>query len=103
MQTEMKVTHTPGPWTYQEGSDAYTHIVRGPERLFITQLGQDTSGVAEANARLMAAAPEMEEALILGLNVLRCLTAHRPLSLTRTECIAFDQIEAAVQKARGGQ
>jgi integrase len=55
--------HTPGPWRYQEESDAYTHIVRGPENLFISQLSQDTSGVAEANARLIAAAPEMLEAL----------------------------------------
>jgi len=49
---------------YQEKSDAYTHIVRGPGNLFITQLSQDTSGVAEANAHLMAAAPEMLEALM---------------------------------------
>lgn len=55
--------HTPGPWSYQEQSDAYTHIVRegdgspGGGR-FIVQFGQDTSGVAEANARLTAAAPD---------------------------------------------
>jgi beta-phosphoglucomutase-like phosphatase (HAD superfamily) len=53
--------HTPGPWHYQEKSDAYTHIVRAGERRFITQLSQDTSGEAEANARLMAAAPELLE------------------------------------------
>lgn len=53
---------TPGPWHYQEESDAYTHIVRGPNNYFITQLSQDTSGRSEADARLMAAAPELLDA-----------------------------------------
>lgn len=55
---------TPGPWWYQEQSDAYTHIVRAGERRFITQLSQDRSGTAEANARLIAAAPELYAALL---------------------------------------
>lgn len=55
----MSTKHTPGPWHYQEDSDAYTHIVRtGADRLrFLCQLSQDTSGESEANARLIAAAP----------------------------------------------
>jgi len=56
-----QVVYTPGPWSYQEKSDTYTHIVRGPNNLFLTQLSQDPSGVAEANARLMASAPELLE------------------------------------------
>jgi hypothetical protein len=55
--------HTPGPWRYQESSDAYTHIVRAGENYFICQLPQDTSGKAEANARLIAAAPDLLAAL----------------------------------------
>jgi hypothetical protein len=55
--------HTPGPWLYQEGADAYTHIVRASGNRFLCQLAQDTSGVAEANARLIAAAPELLAAL----------------------------------------
>ncbi|AVH89984.1 hypothetical protein AL480_03720 [Stenotrophomonas maltophilia] len=51
--------HTPGPWAYQEDSDAYTHIVRGPGNRFICQLAQTTSAEIEANARLIAAAPEL--------------------------------------------
>jgi hypothetical protein len=50
-------------WHYQEESDAYTHIVRGPSNEHIVQLSQDTSGKAEGRARLMAAAPELLEAL----------------------------------------
>ena len=60
-------TPTPGPWHYQEESDAYTHIVRGPKNVFICQLQQDTTGWAEANARLIAAAPD----LLAALNELR--------------------------------
>lgn len=59
----MSSKHTPGPWAYQEDSDAYTHIVRGPGNRFICQLAQTTSAEIEANARLIAAAPEMFEAL----------------------------------------
>lgn len=55
----MSSKHTPGPWAYQEDSDAYTHIVRGPNNRFICQLAQVTSAEIEANARLIAAAPEL--------------------------------------------
>lgn len=34
---------TPGPWHYQEESDAYTHIVRGPKNEHLVQLRQGTS------------------------------------------------------------
>lgn len=54
--------HTPGPWRYQEESDAYTHIVRAGDR-FLCQLQQDTTGEAEANGRLISAAPDLADAL----------------------------------------
>jgi hypothetical protein len=57
------MAHTPGPWRYQEESDAYTHIVRAPGNRFICQLSQDRSGEAEANCRLIAAAPDLLAAL----------------------------------------
>lgn len=53
----------PTPWHYQERADRYTHIVRGPNDEFICQLEQDASGVAEARARLFAAAPELLAAI----------------------------------------
>ncbi len=56
-----KPKHTQGPWVYQEDSDEYTHIVRPKSNAgqIICHLRQDASGTAEANARLIAAAPEM--------------------------------------------
>lgn len=59
----MSSKHTQGPWAYQEDSDAYTHIVRGPGNRFICQLAQTTSAEIEANARLTAAAPELLQAM----------------------------------------
>lgn len=61
----MTAKHTPGPWFYQENSDAYTHIVRAAAKpnLILVHLRQDSSGETEANARLIAAAPTMYVAL----------------------------------------
>jgi hypothetical protein len=53
-----------GPWHYQEESDAYTHIVRGPSNAFIVQLSQTRNGRSEARARLMAAAPDLLATLL---------------------------------------
>lgn len=49
----------PAPWHYQERSDAYTHIVRAADNQFVVQMPQDTSGIAEAEARLISAAPDL--------------------------------------------
>jgi hypothetical protein len=69
----MKTPHTPGPWTTQELEHAYhgyenwnTYCIRSPQNVHIATIGhvdryheQDH----EANARLIAAAPELLEAL----------------------------------------
>lgn len=102
----MNTNWTPGPWWYQEKSDAYTHIVRAGENRFIAQFTQDTSGVSEANARLTAAGPEMYEALLP-------LEEHLPLmpdpdAVPEDTCIEVEitwrtwgAIRAALSKARG--
>jgi hypothetical protein len=87
--------HAPGPWHYQEGADAYTHIIRAGEHRFICQLAQDTSGEAEANARLIAAAPYLLEALHACLQV-ACDEFHgEPWQ-------AIELARAAIAKATGG-
>ncbi len=56
----MTIKHTPGPWAYQENADPHTHIVRSVQpRHFICQLPKSSAGISEANARLIAAAPDM--------------------------------------------
>jgi hypothetical protein len=84
--------HTPGPWRYQEKSDAYTHIVRAGEHRFICQLPQDTSGKAEADARLIAAAPDMLALLNEAAEFIQPFNRAEDL---------LDRIEAAIAKAEG--
>lgn len=70
----MSTKHTPGPWHYQDRSDAYTHIVRNAEgNSIIVYAPQSTRPEAEANARLAAAAPELLEAcqMMLGIMALK--------------------------------
>jgi hypothetical protein len=58
-------TYTPGPWMIFEGGDIGSASVRRPDTVVIrsgTVKGQ-TIGEAMANARLIAAAPELFEAL----------------------------------------
>lgn len=49
---------TKGPWTYQERSDGYTHILRADAApgTYVVGFPQDHSGRSEADARFTAAA-----------------------------------------------
>lgn len=92
--------HTPGPWHYQKESDAYTHIVRDCEGAMIASTPQWSNGIAEANARLIAAAPELLEALkaweelFMGDFAIR-LVSNRPITNGDQ-----DVIDAVITKAR---
>lgn len=90
---------TQGPWAYQEQSDAYTHIVRGPNNRFICQLSQDSSGESEKTARLISAAPELRDELEMLCNVLE--GGAEPLPAELEARIAFAR--AAIAKANGEQ
>jgi len=97
----MAAAHTPGPWFYQEESDRYTHIVRtGPSKgdKFLLQLSQDPTGTSEANGRLIAAAPELADALLSYVNRARQALSAPSMSGTAPspELLAA---EAALRKA----
>jgi len=49
----MEMKTTPTPWHYQEDSDAYTHIIRGPKNQFVASGPQDSSGRSEADLRFI--------------------------------------------------
>lgn len=102
------VMHTPGPWHYQEKADRYTHIVRsgGSDlgNFFVCQLGQDTSGVAEANARLIAAAPELLEALKTAREYVQAAHGSMSGAMGHNDTIVkpdLDAIDTAIAKAEG--
>ena len=98
----MKTTHTPGPWTTWLGDPANYHFhnrrlivpLMGESQAPIAQLPESVAGdyyQSEANARLIAAAPELLaalEALLLEKTVLGHLG------------IATEQARAAIAKAK---
>lgn len=96
----MSAKHTPAPWDYwrgvvypsgtrrvEEGVDHIAHVV-GPVE------------TADANGRLIAAAPEMLEALIRCVGELEYAAERLPYSNAR---YALKQVRAAIAKANGGR
>jgi hypothetical protein len=102
--------HTPGPWKFWPthwagGSDS--HKIDGKNTIWIeTEKGDEiarvvperiyTNPTVMANARLIAAAPELFDALELALEIIE---ATGPGSYP----VAEEQIRAAIAKAKGGQ
>ena len=90
--------HTPGPWDFMpplgEGLPAVLskHVNEGGN-FYVAQCNID------ADARLIAAAPELLAALTAALG---CMVARPAGSRTADEARAFDAIRAAIAKAEGG-
>jgi hypothetical protein len=83
--------HTPGPWTLKVGPFG-EHSIKAPDKKSVASVLQKRADV-EANARLIAAAPELLEV------AKACLTAREKfgladLDLTRT-------LKAVIEKAEG--
>lgn len=62
-----KPKHTPGPWTYPLGTGI---LIGGPDHLLVAQVGTEgrTPEERQANAHLIAVAPELVEALLESVN-----------------------------------
>ena len=64
----MKTQHTPGPWRYVRESGSPTtgpHMIKGAIPGYLAEVRDCGSGDVAANARLIAAAPELLDALRL--------------------------------------
>ncbi|ACL06208.1 conserved hypothetical protein [Desulfatibacillum aliphaticivorans] len=107
----MKPKHTPGPWVVERGDvgdETYiwtaTDIVGADGFPVVSDTGLIPEGLAfkyettEANARLIAAAPDLLEALE---DALKFLHGSHTKSVGPTEMQLCDQMEAAIAKARG--
>jgi hypothetical protein len=98
----MSAKHTKGPWVVRNGSNVFqgSHrvcSVNAAERLSIV----DSQERAGANARLIAAAPELRDALILLVR-----THDEPAETLLQEVKEqkwLEQARAAIAKATGGQ
>lgn len=96
----MEAKHTPGPWSvHSKMRDCVTFEGRhGTENLFLQNLDGYFACQSEADARLIAAAPELLEAL-------KCLKRETILSDVDMDYIKshfqpwLDKAEAAITKA----
>lgn len=98
-----KATHTPAPWQFETPSTVLIPVYNDkagaePIRLML----QTKAGEAKANARLIAAAPELLEALTSLFE--QCAMIHKyggSADNTREADTAIAAARAAIQKARG--
>lgn len=78
--------HTPGPWRFEESTKTVRTVL---QNYWLVRLDSWDAGEVnhEANARLIAAAPDLLEAL--------------ELALVATDGVWEDKARAAIAKARG--
>ena len=104
----MNTERTPGPWRVEfnyEGQHRYCPFIQvGPARISFTQgyeLATDAArkAEAEANARLIAAAPDLLEALEMGPSILHELPDGKECSCS--QCHFVRAKRAAIAKATG--
>ena len=99
---EMKVAgHTPGPWRYERGNGSPTtgeHMIAGAKPGYLAEVRDCGSGDVGANARLIAAAPE----LLAALELARRWMCEVPVAKRAGNFnIALDRVDAAIAKAEG--
>ena len=83
--------HTPGPWTYRKDDDS---IIAPHEGLQVCQLNDGTNSQCEANAALIAAAPELLEAL-------KGLADHAHQCAHFGAMDLLERADSAIEKAEG--
>lgn len=94
-------THTPGPWELHSWGDASFEVLASETTVCnVPGFDDDTAdaGRAEADARLIAAAPELLEALIAAKGTIEYLLANSDNGPAEN-CIEI--LAAAIAKAEG--
>ena len=86
-----KAEHTPGPWEVIPNDDARSWDVWGPDLSIEAPI---CDVLSEANARFIAAAPDMLEALELCIKEFKGLAGAAAVA-------AYNAGKAAIAKARG--
>ena len=101
---EQKAAHTPGPWNCNRSSASGYDIVcseNSPTDVCVISRRDKTTGEIDANARLIAAAPELLEALREFVSLMPSaegLGGHAPIGAFQ---IVADLARAAIAKAEG--
>ena len=101
-QVEISAGHTPGPWAFFDASSIED------EPYFVIDTGNDRETIAEgvrneANAHLIAAAPDLLEALEAAADVFATHDGNEDheVSWAYFKSAALDYIIPAIRKARG--
>jgi len=81
-------SHTQGPWTYEPSDDENSGMIWAKTG-FIVEFNENPS---EANARLIAAAPDLLEALL-------ALSEWVDCQISDNECRPLENAKAAISKA----
>lgn len=105
-ETSVKTQHTPGPWTVDVSLPGIVEIRDSEKRMLCTVYAPDytnhpvTAEEAEANANLIAAAPELLEALEDAVRWCGCSLREKE-SGHCIDCFAPHALEV-IAKAKGG-
>ena len=108
MSESVMSKHTPGPW-FATRNIAYWEVVPNNPGMGVpwtvadicpSDPGNPDGGLQEANARLIAAAPEMLEAIEETLQSVVMNRLHDTIEISRD---AIELLRAALAKAKGGE
>lgn len=94
----MQTQHTPGPWRYCKTNGSPTHgehVIAGAKPGYLAEVRDCGSGDVGANARLIAAAPEL-------LAALQAIVSSCGVRIDDPRVLHFDAAYAAIAKATGG-
>ena len=92
----MQTQHTPGPWRYCKENGSPTsgcHMIAGATPGYLAEVRDCGSGDVGANARLIAAAPELLAALVEAVDLIETISPMEGDTLRRAR--------AAIAKAVG--
>jgi len=98
--------HTPGPWDYSDQKGSRKHCYLGQvwdsngESLAVLDSTTDPA-VATANARLIAAAPELLSACELVISDSAVVSDNGKFATVQISSGVLDEVKAAIQKALG--
>ncbi len=95
--------HTPGPWRVEHQNPSPTTgewMIAGSKPGYLAEVRDCGSGDVRANARLIAAAPDLLEACEL---IVSAFDQLAPMSSARNEPLQINAARAAIAKARGEQ
>lgn len=100
MRTENRTQHTPGPWIQDRSCEGRTVVANDPNGIaFNLAHLPGEHPMQEANARLIAAAPDLLEACKPALEMLDCAEMER--MKLRGKAKTIRQLRAAIAKAQG--